>query len=74
MIDLLIKLLIVLGLQYGITESGQISMSEADLQTLTSSQVYKDNGSPSVSEVAVPNIDPDAKEVAVPNIDPVHEE
>ena len=74
MIDLLIKLLMLLGINYGITNEGQVSLSESSLSKLQSSSEFKDEfGSEPLSAiVVVPNVDPTAEAsiVVVPNVDP----
>lgn len=73
MLDLLIKLIITLGLQFGFTDTGQIQMTDSDLKTLTNSEIYQREGSPSVDKVTtVSSNTGDCQDaiVVIPEVDP----
>lgn len=71
MLDLLIKLILYLSLQYSINEKGQLQMTESELTRLKSSQEFIEAGSPSISDIQViSEAAPESDIVTVPDIDP----
>jgi hypothetical protein len=67
MLDLFLKLIVFLGLQYGLTEKGEILMSQSDITKLTSSKEYIESGSPSTTNIITTKTDI----VVVPEVDPI---
>lgn len=71
MLDLLIKLILYLSLQYSENEKGQVQMTGSEMSKLKSSQEYIDNRCPSIEGIEIINDSKESNDIVVtPDVDP----